>query len=289
MSALVVFGCGYTGSAYVRQFASGFSVCLGSTRLESRTDDIAEVGARPFLFDSGKMRQFPLPALPEGADVLVSIAPGAAGDPVLTHIAGTLAGVRPRWIGYLSTVGVYGDHGGAWVNEQSELRPVSQRSVQRVAAELQWQEFAGNFGFPLSILRLSGIYGPRRNPFLNLRDGTARRLIKPGQVFNRIHVADIAKTIEAARLTRFDGLINVTDNEPAPPQDVVTFAAKLMDVQPPAAQDFETAELTPMARSFYGENKRVANRVLRETLGVTLDYPDYRAALAKMWADKSWI
>jgi nucleoside-diphosphate-sugar epimerase len=182
-----------------------------------------------------------------------------------------------EWIGYLSTVGVYGDHGGGWVDETSECRPVSKRSAMRVAAEQDWLKLGREIGRPVAILRLSGIYGPGRNALVNLENGTARRLVKPDQVFNRIHCDDIAGALlHLARVNR-GGIFNVTDDLPAPPQDVT----------PPPEIPFETAQLSPMARSFYGENKRVANTAIKAA-GYRFRFPDYRSALDRMWADDNW-
>ena len=186
-----------------------------------------------------------------------------------------------RWIGYLSTVGVYGDHGGAWVDETTPLAPASRRSRERCEAEAAWQAFADARGVPLAILRLSGIYGPGRSPFDKLRAGTARRLVKPGQVFNRIHVHDIAGALIHLAASRTGGVFNVTDDEPAPPQDVVAHAARLGGFPLPPAIDFATADLTPMARSFYGENKRVSNSKLKQS-GYAMIFPTFREGLAAL-------
>ncbi|WP_306228811.1 SDR family oxidoreductase [Mangrovibrevibacter kandeliae] len=212
--------------------------------------------------------------------LLISIAPGEAGDPVLATQRSRVLDQMPalRWIGYLSTVGVYGDHGGAWVDETGPLRPVSKRSVQRVEAEAGWQALADARDVPLAILRLSGIYGPGRSAIENLRAGTARRLVKPGQVFNRIHVADIAGALRLLSAQARGGVFNVTDDEPAPPQDVVAYAAGLLGIDPPAEIAFDTADLTPMARSFYGENKRVRNERLKSA-GYEFLFPTYREGL----------
>jgi nucleoside-diphosphate-sugar epimerase len=207
---------------------------------------------------------------------------------VLNSMAGTIASMpKLEWIGYLSTVGVYGNHDGAWVDEEAECRPVSQRSVQRLAAEMAWQDFAEGIGRPLAILRLSGIYGPGRNAFVNLETGKAKRLIKPGQVFNRIHVEDIARALDYLGERRLEGVFNVTDDMPAPPQDVVEYACSLMKVDLPPAIDFETATISPMARSFYGENKRVSNAKLKRA-GFAFVHGDYRTALSSMWTQENW-
>ncbi len=228
-------------------------------------------------------------ALSETTHLVISAAPGADGDPALNLLPERLGSAMPRlqWIAYLSTVGVYGDHGGAWVDETSECRPVSDRSVVRLAAEKAWMAAAAGADVPVAVLRLSGIYGPGRNALVNLAKGTARRIVKPGQVFNRIHVDDIAGAL--AHLARLDlgGVFNVTDDEPSPPQDVIEYAADLMGVTPPPEIPFDEADLSPMARSFYGELKRVSNARLSAT-GYRFRYPDYRSALDAMWREGTW-
>ncbi|QGZ35994.1 SDR family oxidoreductase [Stappia indica] len=283
---LFVFGLGYSADAFVRRISSRCEKITATTRSAEKAARLAERGITPVLFDGTAPSDGVRAALADATHVLVSIAPGETGDPVLAHHAADLAAARPSWIGYLSTVGVYGNHDGGWVDEETPCRPVSRRSRQRVEAEEAWLAFAARHGIPVQIFRLSGIYGPGRNTFMNFEKGTARRLIKPGQVFNRIHVEDIAGTLEAAigagPTTR---IFNVTDDEPAPPQDVVAYAAELLGVAPPPEQDFETAELSPMARSFYGENKRVSNERVKRELGYTFRYPDYRTALTTLHRD----
>jgi nucleoside-diphosphate-sugar epimerase len=245
-------------------------------------------GIEPLLFD-GKLTPEIRAKHAETTQLVISAAPGDAGDPVLDVALDTILHHMPRlrWIGYLSTVGVYGDYGGKWIDEAAACHPKSGRSQARLEAENQWHDLGEKAGRPVAILRLSGIYGPGRNAFVNLENGTAKRLVKQDQVFNRIHVDDIAGAlwhlIEADR----GGVFNVTDNEPAPPQDVVAYAAKLMGVEAPPEIPFETAQLSPMARSFYGENKRVANTEIRAT-GYDFRYPNYRAAFDRMWAEGSW-
>lgn len=282
-----ILGAGYSGKAFARAASGAFPVS-GTTRSEAKFDALRRAGIAPVPFD-GTDPGPALAALAETTHLIVSIAPGEQGDPGLDLLrnAPPRALGRLRWIGYLSTVGVYGNHDGGWVDETSECRPVSRRSVLRLAAEQAWQHLAGGLGLPLAVLRLSGIYGPGRNAFVNLENGTARRLVKPGQVFNRIHVEDIAAALRLLAGTAAAGVYNVTDDEPAPPQDVVAYAAGLMGVPPPPEQPFETAQLSPMARSFYGENKRVSNRRIRAT-GLNLGYPDYRAAHRAMWEAGTW-
>jgi nucleoside-diphosphate-sugar epimerase len=212
---------------------------------------------------------------------LVSAQPGEDGDPALACLSGQLAAAPDlRWIGYLSTIGVYGNHDGAWIDETAECRPTNARSTLRLTTDKAWLAFGEKTGKPVQIFRLAGIYGPGRNGIVNLRAGTARRLVKPGQVFNRIHAQDIAGVLLASLEKPRNGAVyNVTDDEPAPPQDVVSFAAGLIGLEPPPEIPFDPARLTPMAASFYGENKRVSNALMKRELGYTLRYPTYREAL----------
>lgn len=276
---LFIFGTGFSSKAFAEEVCDQFDWIGGTTRSSDKMEALRTLGVEPFLFDGNSQGDDIAEALKQATHILVSIAPNEAGDPVLNQYANEIAGAKPRWIGYLSTVGVYGNHDGAWVDEETPLNPVSKRSVQRVAAEEAWFAFAEQNDLPVQIFRLSGIYGPGRNAFENFRKGTARRLVKPGQVFNRIHVADIAGALKAAMAKPSTRVFNVTDDEPAPPQDVVAFAAELLGVEAPPEIPFETADLTPMARSFYGENKRVSNQRVKDELGFTFRYPDYRVAL----------
>ncbi|MFU0505230.1 SDR family oxidoreductase [Pseudaminobacter sp. NGMCC 1.201702] len=284
---LFIFGAGYSGLAVARARSAGFDIA-GTTRSEAKFEALRAEGIAPHIFD-GELTPEVVQALQQATHLLISIAPGESGDPVLNAAGETIAHNMPNlgWIGYLSTVGVYGDHVGAWVDEAGECRPVSQRSKLRLQAELAWQEIGRQTGLPVAILRLSGIYGPGRNAFVNLANGTAKRLVKPDQVFNRIHAEDIAGAVwHLAGLGR-GGVFNVTDDLPSPPQDVVAYAAALMGVEPPPEIPFETAELTPMARSFYGENKRVSNASIKRA-GYRFRYPDYRVALDAMWQAGNW-
>jgi len=276
---LFVFGVGYSSKAIIGEVRGRFEWIGGTTRSAEKAATLKEMGVEPFLFDGESTGDGIGEALRTATHVLISIAPNETGDPVLRWHGGDVAATKPAWTGYLSTVGVYGDHDGAWVDEETLCRPVSKRSVQRVAAEEAWLDFSKQHGLPVQIFRLSGIYGPGRNGLEKLRAGTARRLVKPGQVFNRIHVADIAGAVGSAMEEPSTRIFNVTDDEPAPPQDVVAFGAGLLGIEPPPEIPFETADLTPMARSFYGENKRVSNRRLKEELGYAFRYPNYRAAL----------
>ena len=229
----------------------------------------------------------PLSRSESGADVLlVSIPPGVSVDPVLARFGHRIAGLRrQQTIVYLSTIGVYGDRGGEWVDETRIPTPTSARSVTRLQAEKSWAAIGKEKDKKVHILRLAGIYGPGRNALINLKAGTARRLIKKDQVFNRIHVEDISQAIAAAVAHEGPGEVwNVSDDAPSPPQDVVSFAAMLMGIEPPPEQDVATAEdISPMTRSFYAENKRASNKKLKEELRIELAYPTYRVGLEALW------
>lgn len=284
---VLIFGAGYSGKAFAAA-SDGKARIFGTTRTPEKFGALEKAGISPLQFDGSTANDDVLAALAGTTHLVISIAPDEGGDPVLQVLGQTIARMPDlRWIGYLSTVGVYGDYQGGWVNEDSACRPVSRRSVMRVEAEQAWQKLAETSGKPLAILRLSGIYGPGRNALVNLEQGTAKRLIKPDQVFNRIHGDDIAGALWHLARAERGGIFNVTDDLPAPPQDVVTYAAGLMGVEPPAEIPFETAQLSPMARSFYGENKRVSNRKLRDS-GYAFRFPTYKAAFDAMWRDGGW-
>jgi len=286
---LFVFGLGYTGAAFAREMRDRAAWIGGTVREAERAERLRAEGIGAQVFDGKQPGTEVAGALAEATHLLVSIAPGKAGDRVLAHHrADILAAPNLRWIGYLSTVGVYGDHGGAWVDEETPPQPRRGRSEDRLAAEAAWTALASEGGVSLGIFRIAGIYGPGRSAFVNLAEGRARRIVKPGQVFNRIHVADIAQALAAAAARPATRIYNLADDEPAPPQDVVAFAAKLMGVPVPPEVPFGEAQLTPMARSFYGENKRVANRRIKDELGVVLRYPTYRDGLTALWRDGNW-
>lgn len=281
---LFVFGIGYSSKTFIERVKGRFDWIGGTTRSAEKATALEAEGIHAFVFDGNAPGDGIADALARASHVLVSIGPNECGDPVLNTHADDIAAASPSWIGYLSTVGVYGNHDGAWVDEETPCKPASKRSVQRVTAENGWLAFADENALPVQIFRLSGIYGPGRNAFENFRKGTARRLIKPGQVFNRIHVDDIAGVLEAAMAQPSTRIYNVTDDEPAPPQDVVAYAAELLGVEPPPEIPFESADLSPMARSFYGENKRVSNRRVKRELDYKFLHPNYRTALKALRA-----
>jgi len=285
-SQVFIFGAGYSGKAFARASKDAVTI-FGTTRSSEKFEPLRQAGIAPLLFD-GVLTDEIGDTLKETTHLVISVAPEEAGDPVLNAARATIARMPAlEWIGYLSTVGVYGNYDGAWVDETAECRPVSKRSAMRVAAEQDWLELGRDISRPVAILRLSGIYGPGRNALVNLENGTARRLVKPGQVFNRIHCDDIAGSLWQLIEGNTGGIFNVTDDLPAPPQDVVAYAASLMGVTPPPEIPFDAAQLSPMARSFYGENKRVANAAIKAA-GYRFRFPDYRSALDHMWAADNW-
>jgi nucleoside-diphosphate-sugar epimerase len=278
---LFVFGLGYSALHFAQRQANAFESIAGTVRSADKAARLGDEcsGLTPLVFDDD---QAIAEHLAEADALLVSIAPETQ-DPVLARYGAMIAAApNLHRIVYLSTIGVYGDHGGAWVDETTEPQPVSSRNRARVVAERAWLSLASDQR-RVFVLRLAGIYGPGRSQIDNLREGTARRIVRPGQVFNRIHVEDISRAIFAT-LTRDvpTGIVNVTDDEPAPPQDVVTYAAQLLDMAPPPEIPFEQANFSPMALSFWGQNKRVANRRLREGLGVELACPTYREGLKSL-------
>ncbi len=277
---LFSFGHGYSAKALTQiLLPQGWHV-TGTTRSADQAAALADTGVTAVLFPGDPID------LDGVTHLLISAGPDADGDPVLRAVGADIA-ARARqfaWVGYLSTTGVYGDHQGAWVDEATPLTPSTRRGQWRKDAEAAWSAIPD---LPLHIFRLAGIYGPGRGPFAKVRAGTARRVIKPGQVFSRIHVDDIAQVLAASIARPNPGAAyNVCDNDPAPPQDVIGHAAELLGLPLPPAEEFETAEMTPMARSFYAESKKVRNDRIKDELGVTLRYPTYREGLAALLADE---
>ena len=281
---LFVFGLGYSALAFVRAAKASAERVTGTVRAKEEAAALARSEKIEVIpFDGRGASAGVIAALKRTTHLLVSVPPGETGDPVINdHAADIAATASIVSIVYLSTIGVYGDHGGAWVDEATPARPINARSVARLAAENAWRNLADGAGKPLTVLRLSGIYGPGRNALVDLKAGKARRIVKPGQVFNRVHVDDIAAAIAAAFDRRADGIFNITDDEPAPPQDVIAYAAGLLGIPAPPEIPFDDADLSVMARSFYGENKRARNGRMKETLGVTLRFPSYRDGLAAL-------
>jgi len=285
MTALVCLGFGYCARFYVAEFGSRFDRVVGTSR---SADKAAPSGVKMLAFDgirpSPELRQ----AIGGASALLISAAPGEAGDPVLAALADDIANAsKLQSIVYLSSLGVYGDHGGAWIDETAPTIPPHTRGAARVDAELAWQALGRQRHTPVAILRLGGIYGPGQNAFVRLLAGRAHRIDKPGHVSNRIHVADIAQAIDAALARRHDGIVNVTDGEPAPPGDQIEFAAKLLGIDPPPQLSLDEAKrtLSPFLMSFYDGCARIRNNKLRNELGITLRYPDYRMGLQALLDD----
>ncbi|MCB1507301.1 MAG: SDR family oxidoreductase [Hyphomicrobiaceae bacterium] len=275
---LLVIGLGYSAAAVAAQLRPAAEAITATRRHAEgpRPDGID----RMIAFDGNAPSPDLADALAEATHLLLSAPPDEAGDPLLNHHREALeASGTLRWIGYLSTVGVYGDAGGGWVDERKPPAPSTQRSRNRLAAEDAWRVLGEGAGVPVAILRLAGIYGPGRSALDALKAGTARRIVKPGQVFNRIHRDDIAGWTARLAGKAVGGTFNLCDDEPAPPQDVVSFAARLAGCPVPEALAFEEAGLSPMGRSFYGETKRVSNRAIRQATGREPLYPSYREAL----------
>lgn len=273
MSHLFCFGLGFSAQALIRRLLPEGWTIGGTTR-----DGAMLEGVTVWRFDGST-------PVPEGAlegvtHLLLSVPPEADGDPVLKQHRSMLARKKFAWVGYLSTTGVYGDRGGDWVDEDSPLNPSTERGHRRLEAERAWLDL-----LDAQLFRLAGIYGPGRNQLVSMQDGTAKRIVKPGQVFSRVHVDDIAGVLAASIVDPNPGrAYNVCDDEPAPPQDVVAFAAELLGMTPPPEISFAEAYLSPMARSFYAESKRVSNKRLKEELGYRLLYPTYREGLRALAA-----
>ncbi len=275
MKTLLSFGHGYSAQALARRLLPAGWRIIGTTRSAEKTDILRAQGVEPVLFP----REDVLSALREATHILVSAGPTEDGDPVLSALGDQIADYAGKiaWVGYLSTTGVYGDHAGGWVDEDTPLTPSTRRGQWRKDAEAAWRAVPD---LPLHIFRLAGIYGPGRGPFAKVRNGTARRIIKDGQVFSRIHVDDIAQVLEASIAQPNPVRVyNLCDDDPAPPQDVIAYAAELLGLPLPEAIAFDAADMTPMARSFYAESKRVRNDRIKEELHVKLQYPDYRTGL----------
>jgi hypothetical protein len=284
MSHLFCFGLGYSAGVLSQRLAAQGWQISGTSTSAAGAARITAYGYSGFVFDGKTATPDVTAALHHATHLLLSIPPGPSGDPAL-RVYGADLSQSPKlaWIGYFSTVGVYGDANGGWVSEDTEARPASERGQRRLEAENAWLDLGRASGKAVTVFRLPGIYGPGRSAIDDLRNGMARRIVKPGQVFNRIHVDDIATAVAAAIAapprTR---IYNIVDDEPAAPQDVVAYGAELLGLPVPPDLDFATAALSPMARSFYSESKRVSNARMKAELGVRLAYPSYREGLQRL-------
>lgn len=278
---LFCFGLGYSAEVLVRRLLAQGWTAAGTARQPERLAEIRALGADAWAFDAD--HPLPADALAGVTHLLTSVPPGVAGDPVLAGAGDAIraaCGQGLHWLGYLSTTAVYGDWNGAWVDESSALHPTSDRARRRVEAEAAWLALGQDTGAAVQVFRLAGIYGPGRNLLEDLRAGTVHRVVKPGQVFSRIHVDDIATVVQASiARPRAGGVYNVCDDDPAPPQDVITHAAALLGIAPPPEEAYDPARLSPMAQTFWADNKRVSNRLLHDELGAELAYPSYRDGL----------
>ena len=281
---LFCFGLGYSARALgTRLLAEGWQVA-GTTRSEASAEALRAEGFEVHLFDRDRPLAAPAEALGAATHLLSSVPPDEAGDPVLDqHRDAILACESLVWIGYLSTTGVYGDREGGWVDEESAQEPTGARGQRRLDAERAWLALEGR---PAHLFRLAGIYGPGRNALETVRSGRAKRIDKPGQVFSRIHRDDIVAVLAASIAKPNPGrAYNLCDDEAAPPEEVIAYACSLLGIAPPPLIPFEKAELSPMARSFYRDNKRVSNARIKQELRVSLAYPDYRAGLKALLAE----
>lgn len=288
MATLLCFGLGYSAQHWLACHSGRFDHIWATVREAAHVAELnarARPGFTAWPFNGTTVSSDLRVAVVQADTMLVSVPPNAAGDPVLQTCGDALTRARLSSIVYLSSVGVYGNYDGAWVDEDSACRPVKDHNAHRLVAERAWQELGARTGAPVAILRLAGIYGPGRSALDNVRRGTARRIAKPGQVFNRIHVTDVAQTIEAAFERRANGIFNVVDDEPTPAGNPIVFAARLIGGEPPPEIPFDQARSTmsEFAASFYTDVKRVRNSKLKTALGVTLRYPTYREGLAALY------
>lgn len=288
---LLVLGWGYSARHGAARLADDLAATTVTAREPDKADRLAAAGLGVIrLFEADAEARL-AEAVGRATHILASAGPSEAGDPFRDRLAPAIraagAAGTLKWIGYLSTVGVYGNADGGLVDETTPPEPASERTRWRIAAEADWTVLGAEAGVPVAILRLAGIYGPGRNAFVNLDRGIARRVIKPGQMFNRIRVEDIGRAIAAAARARFAGLLNVSDDEPAPPQTPIEFAAELMGIAPPPEVPYDEAEFSPLARSFWGESKRVDNARLRALVGDLL-YPTWREGLRQLWETDAW-
>jgi nucleoside-diphosphate-sugar epimerase len=292
MSTLLCFGLGYSAEHYVALYGDGFAHIVGTVRGAERAALLsARLAGRlkALVFDGTSATPELHHAIGDSDTALISIPQDESGDPVLRLFRDTFARTRRlQSIVYLSTIGVYGDRGGDWVDEETDAKPDSNRSRGRRDAERAWQELGRRRGIPVAILRLAGIYGPERNALTQVARGDARRIVKPGQVFNRIHVDDIAQAIDAAFARKASGIFNVADDEPSSPGDPLMLAAQLLGVPPPPEIPYAAAasSMSPLAQSFWQECRRVKNDKLKRELGVALRYPTYREGLRALYEEQ---
>lgn len=272
---LLSIGHGFSASVLGAHLIKDGWTVYGTTRSVEKAKKLNNDGVNSIIWPGTNLT----PYIQKATHILTSVSPNSQGDPVLDQYNEVFSKNTFDWVGYLSTTGVYGNHNGGWVDENSPLKPTTTRGQLREEAEFAWSKLNVN----LHIFRLAGIYGPGRGPFSKVRNGTARRIIKKGQLFSRIHVDDIAQVLLASiKYPRQGAIYNVCDDTPAPPEDVIAYAAELLGMPIPIAVDYNEADMTPMARSFYAENKRVRNDLIKEELGIELKFPDYKTGLQSL-------
>jgi nucleoside-diphosphate-sugar epimerase len=285
---LFIFGAGYSGLAIAGELGGSGTSIAGTARSVASLERIGNAGLTPHAFPEPDPRRIE-EALRTATHVIATVAPDANGDPVLRVFGDVLARGAPRleWVGYLSTTGVYGDHGGGWVDEDSPCLARAPRSLRRIEAEEGWMELGRSRQTAVAVLRLSGIYGPGRNAFVSLEKGEAKRIVQPGNVFNRVHVADIAGATALLARARTAGVFNISDDEPAPPDAVILHAAALMGQNPPPEIPLDSPMVSPGLRAFYQGSRRVSNRRIRNE-GYAFRFPDYRSGLGALWKEGNW-
>ena len=287
---LFCFGIGFSAEALIRYLSAADWSVSGTVRSADKAARLIAAGVDAHVWDGTALTPAIIAKLNASSHLLISVPPGEDGDPVLLAASDVIRAMPAlSWLGYLSTTGVYGDTNGAWVNETTPLNPSSDRSRRRVEAEQGWQALHGNDGLPVHIFRLAGIYGPGRSVFNQIKARNAKRIDKPGHAFSRIHVDDIARVLAASIAKPNPGAVyNVCDNEPAPPAEVTSYACELLDMEPPPLEDFATVKdrMSPMALSFWLDNRRVDNTHIRKELGVKLRHPDYRSGLQGILAEE---
>ncbi|MCB1651530.1 MAG: SDR family oxidoreductase [Alphaproteobacteria bacterium] len=282
MNKLFCFGYGYSCDYLGHELLGhgGWHV-LGTTRDHVKKDALSQRGVKAYIFDYEHPLADPALILKDVTHLLISTPPNDHGDPTFqAHGHDILNMPNLKWIGYLSTTGVYGNREGEWIDEAAELRPSSKRGSRRLRAEEQWMSLFHAHGLPVHIFRLAGIYGPGRSALDSIRAGVARRIDKPGHVFSRIHVEDIVQVLLASMNRPHPGAAyNVCDDVPAPSHEVISYACRLLSKPEPPLIPFDQADMSPMARSFYGDNKRLKNALIKDELGIELKYKNYEEGL----------
>ncbi len=282
----IIFGYGYTAQACAALLSQQGEKPVVTVRSLAKRDALRAQGVNAYCLDGSVWDEELLTHIKQATHVLVSAPPDKNGDPVLRCLRQQLQeAIHIKAIIYLSTIGVYGNFNGAWIDETCTPNAISERAERRLIAEKNWLDFGAGRAINTHVLRLAGIYGKGRNALCDFANGTARRIYKENQVFNRIHVDDIARVV-ALLLERKNAsaVWNICDNEPCPPQDVVLYASQILGVEAPPLQPFETAVLTDMGKAFYSENKRVSNKAMRAALNFEFEYPTYREGLQALFA-----